>query len=158
MPATYLRLTIGSGILCPPFETRSAIRCKAKSGELSQKKRSLTVYPFVCALRTRLMYDLVARVVSIENVSPFASRSSMRCNISLPASMATLSGLKGDRPLAISSAFTNSLQSKTSGSTVYDAVVLPAPLQPLMIYRLLFIPLAKLRIVFHKTSKHPLKM
>jgi hypothetical protein len=31
-------------------------------------------------------------------------------------------------------------------------------LQPLMIYRLLFIPLAKLRIVFHKTSKHPLKM
>lgn len=38
-------------------------------------------------------------------------------------------------PFAISSALTNSLQSKISGSLVKDAVVLPAPIQPAIIYR-----------------------
>ena len=40
------------------------------------------------------------------------------------------SGLKGERLLANSSEFTNSLQPRSSGSTAYDAVVLPEPLQP----------------------------
>jgi hypothetical protein len=44
--------------------------------------------------------------------------------------MPTLSGFKGDRPFAISSAFTNSLISKISGKMVKEAVVLPAPLGP----------------------------
>ena len=41
-----------------------------------------------------------------------------------------------DSPFAISSAFTNSLQFSISGRMVYDAVVLPAPLQPAMRYKL----------------------
>ena len=57
-------------------------------------------------------------------------------NINFPASIATDSGLKGESPLAISSAFTNSLQSNKSGSTEYEAVVFPAPLQPAIIYRI----------------------
>jgi hypothetical protein len=51
-------------------------------------------------------------------------------SIILPASKETFSGWKGDRPLAISSAFTNSLQLKISGKIVNEAVVLPAQLQP----------------------------
>jgi len=47
-----------------------------------------------------------------------------------PDSIDTLSGLKGERPLAISSAFTNSLQFKISGKIVKEAFVFRAPLQP----------------------------
>ena len=95
----------------------------------------------------------MARVVSIENVSSFSKSSSMRFSINRPASIATLSGLNGERPLAISSALTNSLQSRISGSTVYDAVVFPAPLHPLMIYRFLSISGAKLLISKHITKQ-----
>jgi hypothetical protein len=42
----------------------------------------------------------------------------------LPASIETFSGWKGDMPLAISSAFTNSLQLRISGRILNDAVVL----------------------------------
>ena len=73
-------------------------------------------------------------------------------NINRPASIATLSGLNGESPLAISSAFTNSLQSRISGSTVYDAVVFPAPLQPLMIYKFLFILGAKVQKQYETTK------
>jgi hypothetical protein len=76
-------------------------------------------------------------VVSIEKLSSFCKSASMRFSISFPASIAIPDGLKGDRPRAISSAFTNSLQCKILGSTVYDAVVLPAPFGPLMIYKFL---------------------
>lgn len=41
--------------------------------------------------------------------------------------------LKWERPLAISSALTNSLTFNNSGNNVKEAVVLPAPLQPAMI-------------------------
>ena len=49
------------------------------------------------------------------------------------AVMYALSGEKGERCLANSSEFTNSLQSSNSGSTPYEAVVFPEPLGPLMI-------------------------
>jgi hypothetical protein len=58
----------------------------------------------------------------------------MRESMSLPASIATLSGRNGERPRAISSAFTNSWQFKISGKILKEAVVFPAPLHPLMIY------------------------
>ena len=48
--------------------------------------------------------------------------------------MVTLSGLNGERPRAISSALTNSWHPRISGNTVKEAVVLPAPLQPAMMY------------------------
>ena len=136
----------------PPLATRSETRNWANSGEFSQKNNTFTAYPFACARRTRFIYDLVASVVSIENVSSFSNSSSIRFSINRPASIATLSGLNGERPLAISSAFTNSLQSRISGSTVYDAVVFPAPLQPLMIYKFLFISGAKIRISEQKNK------
>lgn len=144
IPDLYLRCITSVGILCPPFLTRSATRCSASSGVSSQKKIKWTLYPFSCALRTRWIYDLVANVVSIEKVSLRSYKSSIRCNIRRPASIATLSGLKGDNPLAISSALTNSLHCRISGRTVNEAVVLPAPLQPLIIYKFLFI-IAKVR-------------
>ena len=50
--------------------------------------------------------------------------------------MATDSGLKGDSPLAISSALTNSLQFNKSGKTEYEAVVLPVPLHPAIMYKI----------------------
>ena len=81
---------------------------------------------------------------TLSSFPPVATRMA-GYSISRPASIATLSGLNGERPLAISSAFTNSLQSRISGSTVYDAVVLPAPLQPLIIYKFLLITRAKVR-------------
>jgi hypothetical protein len=49
------------------------------------------------------------------------------------ASNATFSGWKGESPFAISSAFTNSLHSISSGKIVNEAVVFPAPLQPAII-------------------------
>jgi hypothetical protein len=54
----------------------------------------------------------------------------------LPASNATLSTLKGERPAAILSALTNSLHFKISGKMVKLAVVLPAPLHPAIMYNL----------------------
>ena len=45
-------------------------------------------------------------------------------------------GSKGEKLFANSSEFTNSRQSSKSGKRVYDAVVLPDPLQPDMMYRL----------------------
>jgi hypothetical protein len=42
-------------------------------------------------------------------------------------------GSKGEKLFANSSEFTNSLQFNKSGKRVYDAVVLPDPLQPDMI-------------------------
>ena len=59
--------------------------------------------------------------------------------IILPASKETFSGLNGDKPFAISSAFTNSLQFRIIGNIVNEAVVLPAPLQPEIIYKFLLI-------------------
>ena len=59
----------------------------------------------------------------------------MRLIMTFPAVTATTDGLKGDIPLAISSAFTNSLQFNISGNIVKHAVVLPAPLHPAMIYK-----------------------
>ena len=59
-------------------------------------------------------------------------RSTMTDGGSCPA-FTILSGLNGDRPRAISSALTNSWQCSNSGSIVYEAVVLPAPLHPAMI-------------------------
>ena len=44
-------------------------------------------------------------------------------SISLPASIATPSRLKGESPLAISSALTNSFTSKDLGRIVFDTVV-----------------------------------
>ena len=75
----------------------------------------------------------------MENDSPISSKSSILLSIKRPASIATPSGLKGERPFAISSALTNSLTSKDLGRIVLEAVVLPAPLQPAIIY-----PLAEL--------------
>ena len=68
------------------------------------------------------------------NVTLLANRYSIRSSIILPASIATSSGWNGDKPLAISSAFTNSRQSRISGRTVIEAVVLPAPLHPAIMY------------------------
>ena len=48
---------------------------------------------------------------------------------------ATLSALKGDRPLAISSELTNSLHLSISGKIVNEAVVFPAPLHPDIMYK-----------------------
>jgi hypothetical protein len=56
----------------------------------------------------------------------------------LPASIDTFSGWNGDSPFAISSAFTNSLQSRISGKIVYDAVVFPAPLHPEIMNKFFF--------------------
>jgi hypothetical protein len=70
----------------------------------------------------------------MENVSPSASSWSMRCSISLPAAISTLAGLKGDSPLAISSALTNWLQWSISGRIVSEAEVFPAPLHPAIMY------------------------
>ena len=92
-----------------------------------------------CARCTSLLYDRVANVVSMAKSQPFNSSSSIRSNINLPASIAIPSGLNGESPRAISSAFTNSFTFSISGSTVYEAVVFPAPLQPLMIYKCLLI-------------------
>ena len=44
-----------------------------------------------------------------------------------------------NNPLAISSALTNSLQFNKSGKTEYEAVVLPAPLHPAIMYKIGFI-------------------
>ena len=55
---------------------------------------------------------------SIEKLTLAANSSLIRFNIRRPASIAILSGLNGDKPLAISSALTNSLHNKISGSTV----------------------------------------
>ena len=76
------------------------------------------------------VYDLVERVVSSAKLALTPSNSLMRVTMRRPAMMDILSGLNGERPLAISSAFTNSRHCKISGSMVYDAVVFPAPLQP----------------------------
>ncbi|HKK60924.1 MAG TPA: hypothetical protein VJ951_00090, partial [Bacteroidales bacterium] len=56
-------------------------------------------------------------------------------NINLPASIADFDGFNGDNPFAISSAFIKISQSNISGNTVKEAVVLPAPLHPDIIYR-----------------------
>ena len=47
--------------------------------------------------------------------------------------------LKRKKPFTISSALTNSLQFKISGKIVKEAVVLPAPLQPAIMYKF-FLP------------------
>ncbi len=60
----------------------------------------------------------------------------MRWIISLPASIATDSGLNGESPLAISSALTNSRHSNRLGNTAYEAVVFPAPLHPAIMYNI----------------------
>ena len=52
------------------------------------------------------------------------------------AVMYALSGAKGERCLANSSEFTNSLQSNSSGRSEYEAVVFPEPLGPDMMYSL----------------------
>ena len=52
----------------------------------------------------------------------------------LPARIDALSGSKGESPFANSSEFTKCLHWKSSGSSVYDAVVFPDPLQPDIIY------------------------
>ena len=62
-------------------------------------------------------------------------KKSILFNINFPASIATLSGWKGDNPAAMASAFTNSEQFKISGKMVSEAVVFPAPLHPAMIYK-----------------------
>ncbi len=147
IPALYLRSITGIGILCPPHATLSATRCFASSTLSSQKNRRWTTYPLSCAFLTRFTYDLVANVVSIEKDSPASSKSSILFSIKRPASIATLSGLKGDKPLAISSALTNSFTSKDLGSIVLEAVVLPAPLQPAMMYKCRVISLAKVIII-----------
>src|ERR1022692_1284261 len=54
----------------------------------------------------------------------------------LPASKATLSGRKEERPLAMMSAFTNSCTAKAPARTSAAAVVLPAPLGPATTTRL----------------------
>jgi len=54
---------------------------------------------------------------------------------SRPALNSTDSGLNGESPLAISSALTNSSQSSISGRIVNEAVVLPAPFGPAIIYK-----------------------
>jgi len=105
-----------------------------------------------------LIYDFVASVVSMENELFRLNSSSIRLSIKRPASIATLSGLNGDNPRAISSALTNSLQSNISGKTVYEAVVFPAPLQPLMIYRFLAISAANLYKTFRTAKKNGVKM
>jgi hypothetical protein len=56
-------------------------------------------------------------------------------NIIRPASIDDNSGFNGERPRAISSALMKILQLSISGKTVKDAVVLPAPLQPAIIYK-----------------------
>ena len=123
------------GMLCPPFATLFATRFIANSILSSQKNKTCTTYPFSCALFTRFTYDFVANVVSIENDSSAFNNSFMRLSIKRPASIATPSGLKGDNPFAISSAFTNSFTSSDLGRIVFEAVVLPAPLHPAMIYK-----------------------
>lgn len=65
------------GMLCPPFATLSATRIFANSTLSSQKNNTCTTYPFSCALFTRLTYDFVASVVSIENDS--SAFSSLLC-------------------------------------------------------------------------------
>ena len=54
----------------------------------------------------------------------------MRISMYRLAETEAIEGSKGDRLLANSSELTNSRQSRISGKNVYDAVVLPAPLQP----------------------------
>jgi len=54
------------------------------------------------------------------------SNSFILLSIIRPASNDTFSGWKVDNPLAISSALTNSLQSKITGNMVKDTVVFPA--------------------------------
>jgi hypothetical protein len=76
------------------------------------------LYPALCALVMSRVYERVANVVSMEKLVLVANSSSIRFNIRRPASIAMLSGLKGDSPLAISSALTNSLHNNISGSTV----------------------------------------
>lgn len=66
---------------------------------------------------------------------PYSIRR-IRCNIIRPALNATASGCFGDSADAISSALTNSLQSRISGRMVFDAVVFSAPLQPPITYTL----------------------
>ena len=83
------------------------------------------------------IYERVAKVVSMEKDSSLLIKYFILSNISLPASMATPSGLNGDRPFAISSALTNSFTKRLFGKIVIDAVVFPAPLQPAIIYKCL---------------------
>jgi hypothetical protein len=72
----------------------------------------------------------VARDVSKAKSHLLSKSSCILESINLAASMATLSGLNGDSPAAMPSAFTNSLQLNISGRMVKLAVVLPAPLHP----------------------------
>jgi hypothetical protein len=69
-------------------------------------------------------------VVSNAKVLSFFKSSAILLNIILPASNTTSSGWKGGNPLAISSAFTNSLQLIISGKMVKEAVVFLTPLHP----------------------------
>jgi hypothetical protein len=57
-------------------------------------------------------------VVSKAKVSPYSIKKLILESIILPAAKATLSGLKGERAFAISSAFTNSLQSRSSATVI----------------------------------------
>ncbi len=83
------------------------------------------------------MNDFVERVVSKEKSWFEFINSSILLSINLPASIETFSGWNGERPRAISSAFTNSLQLRRLGRMLNEAVVFPAPLQPLIMYSFL---------------------
>jgi hypothetical protein len=87
------------------------------------------------ALHLRKMGTCVrpAQVVSNAKLARFLMSSRIRCNISRPAPNAACSGLNGDSPRAISSAFTNSRISRPCGTSNCAAVVFPAPLGPPMI-------------------------
>lgn len=91
-----------------------------------------TRYPRLRASFTRFIYERVAKVVSTEKDSSLSSKYFILSSMSLPASIATPSGLNGDKPFAISSALTNSFTKRLFGKIVMDAVVFPAPLQPAM--------------------------
>ena len=78
------------------------------------------------------MNDFVDRIVSKEKSWVEFINYSILLSINLPASIETFSGWNGERPRAISSAFSNSLQLRRSGRILNEAVVFSAPLQPLI--------------------------
>ena len=135
MPRLKRRRMSASGIPCPPLRTRCATRSIACSSFSRKKNIRCTLYPNACARRTRCTYERVARVVSMAKSTRWGRSSSMRCNMMRPAWMATSVGANGDSPRAISSALTKFGQRSTFGSRLNDAVVLPAPFGPAIIYK-----------------------
>ena len=117
---------------CPPSRTRRATRSSAAWGDGSHRYTSVSRQPSALHLRNMGRWVRPAQVVSNAKLTRFLMSSLILCSISRPAPNAACSGLNGDSPRAISSAFTNSRISRPCGTSNCAAVVFPAPLGPLM--------------------------